>query len=158
MRSTSEVRWREAAETVAVLGDGRLQVGELVFTALSSGLGLWRLDGSSSSARVWVAGPAEAPWIFFDGRVYRPEVAPAGRTARRPRHDGSGSLSAPMPATVRDVLVSVGQRVSRGDILIVLEAMKMELPLRAPADGTILDVRCTPGELVQPGTPLIGLR
>jgi len=56
---------------------------------------------------------------------------------------------------VIDVAVGVGQQVRAGDILLTLEAMKMELPIRAPRDGIVSAVRCVPGELVQPGPPLI---
>jgi len=66
-----------------------------------------------------------------------------------------GALAAPMPGTVIDVAVGVGQQVRAGDILLTLEAMKMELPIRAPRDGRVSAVRCVPGELVQPGPPLI---
>jgi biotin carboxyl carrier protein len=45
--------------------------------------------------------------------------------------------------------------VKAGDVLIVLEAMKMELPLRSPRDGVIKSVRCKKGELVQPGVALL---
>ena len=99
-------------------------------------------------------GPAESPWIFFDGHVYHLEVT-AAETAARPRRDAAGELSAPMPATVRAVLVSVGDHVTGGQPLVILEAMKMELPLRAPVEGTVQSVRCEPGDLVQPGTPLV---
>ena len=44
-----------------------------------------------------------------------------------------------------------------GDTLVILEAMKMELPLRAPADGRVTAVHCQPGQLVQPDTSLIEL-
>ena len=60
-----------------------------------------------------------------------------------------------MPATVVRVDAAPGDTVHRGDTLIVLEAMKMELPVRAPADGTVKAVHCKPGDLVQPGVPLI---
>jgi biotin carboxyl carrier protein len=60
-----------------------------------------------------------------------------------------------MPATVRQIRVKTGDVVHRGDTLIVLEAMKMELPVRAGADGTVSAIRCREGELVQPGVPLI---
>jgi len=63
-----------------------------------------------------------------------------------------------MPATVRAIEVAVGDRVNRGATLIVLEAMKMELPIKAPADGTVVSVACRVGELVQPGVPLVELR
>ena len=60
-----------------------------------------------------------------------------------------------MPATVVRVDAIPGAAVHRGDTLIVLEAMKMELPVRAPGDGTVKAVHCKPGDLVQPGVPLI---
>ena len=51
--------------------------------------------------------------------------------------------------------VAAGARVKRGDILLLLEAMKMELPLRAPADGRVTAIQCKAGQLVQPGATLI---
>ena len=62
-----------------------------------------------------------------------------------------------MPATVIEIKVAPGDAVKRGDILIVLEAMKMELPVRAPGDGTVKAIHCRPGDLVQPDTSLIDL-
>src|SRR5205814_1941717 len=84
--------------------------------------------------------PPDAPWVFFDGHVYRLEVTTADAPAR-PRRDASGELSAPMPATVRAVLVRPGDHVTIGQPLVILEAMKMELPLRAPVEGTVQSVR-----------------
>jgi biotin carboxyl carrier protein len=62
-----------------------------------------------------------------------------------------------MPATVVRVLVEPGAKVARGDTLIVLEAMKMELPIRAPREGVVHAVHCSVGELVQPGSTLLDL-
>jgi 3-methylcrotonyl-CoA carboxylase alpha subunit len=62
-----------------------------------------------------------------------------------------------MPATVRRVLVGAGDRVTPGQSLIILEAMKMELPVRAGASGTVRAIHCREGELVQPGVTLIDL-
>jgi biotin carboxyl carrier protein len=62
-----------------------------------------------------------------------------------------------MPATVLKVLVAVGARVKKGETLVILEAMKMELPLRASADATVTAVCCREGELVQPETVLVEL-
>jgi biotin carboxyl carrier protein len=62
-----------------------------------------------------------------------------------------------MPGTVIEIAVEVGQRVSAGDVLITLEAMKMELPIRAPRDGIVSAIRCQPGELVQAGVALVDL-
>ena len=60
-----------------------------------------------------------------------------------------------MPATVRAVLVDVGAKVHAGDPVVTLEAMKMELSLRAPSDGTVTAIHCRVGELVQAGVPLV---
>lgn len=95
-------------------------------------------------------------WVFLDGRVFTFEADAGGR--RRRARAIAGSLTAPMPATVRRIETKPGQPVRRGDILIVLEAMKMELPVRAPADGTVARVNCREGELVQAGQELVELQ
>jgi biotin carboxyl carrier protein len=56
-----------------------------------------------------------------------------------------------------NVLVQPGARVAKGDVLVMLEAMKMELPVKAPRDGVVRAIRCQPGELVQPGVDLVEL-
>ena len=96
-------------------------------------------------------------WVFSEGDVF--ELAPVRNdpvVARRPAD--SPLLSSPMPATVLRVQASPGQEVHDGDTLIVLEAMKMELPLRAPRDGVVESVACQEGDLVKPGAPLVVLR
>jgi 3-methylcrotonyl-CoA carboxylase alpha subunit len=60
-----------------------------------------------------------------------------------------------MPATVIGIPVKPGDRVSRGQTLVLLEAMKMELPLRASGDGIVRAIHCREGELVQPGANLV---
>jgi biotin carboxyl carrier protein len=92
--------------------------------------------------------------VFLDGEVYELEVLRAGRRRAAAHHS---SLSAPMPATVTRVNVAPGARVKKGDTLLLLEAMKMELPVRAPSDGTVTSVSCRAGELVQTGVPLVEL-
>lgn len=116
-------------------------------------------DGSvviqgSSKALAWTASSGDTRWVFLDGRVHTFEVDRAKRSRRGPAAH-QGSLIAPMPATVRKVAVKTGDTVRRGDVLIVLEAMKMELPIRAPADGSVTAVHCREGELVQPGISLV---
>ena len=91
-------------------------------------------------------------WVFLDGEVYEFDVQSPGRRRGAVQH---GTLTAPMPATVRKIIVGPGAAVRRGDTLLVLEAMKMELPVRAPGDGTVKRVSCREGELVQPGVPLV---
>ena len=62
-----------------------------------------------------------------------------------------------MPATVVKVLVKPGNRVAKGDTVVVLEAMKMELPLRSAGDATVKAVHCREGELVQAEAVLVEL-
>ena len=60
-----------------------------------------------------------------------------------------------MPATVIKVLVNAGDAVRKGDVVVLLEAMKMELPVRALSDGIVAAARCREGELVQADAPLV---
>jgi acetyl/propionyl-CoA carboxylase alpha subunit len=126
----------DAAEVVA-LGDGRYLIAHGARRQLAFAVS----DGSDL-------------WVFLDGRVH---VVPARvtPTAQSPRDLDQASLSAPMPATVSLVNVVPGQEVEAGDTLLVLEAMKMELPITAPRRGRVSSIRCKVGELVAPGTPLV---
>ena len=108
-------------------------------------------DGHRVS-RVFAVTAGATIWVFHEGVTYEVAANPAARVRAA---TAGGSLTAPMPATVVDVKVSPGDTVTRGDILIVLEAMKMELPVRAPGDGRVVAVHCQPGQLVQPETSLI---
>jgi biotin carboxyl carrier protein len=101
--------------------------------------------------RMFAAAAGDVTWVFHDGAVFRFEQT---STRRRAQHT-HGSLSAPMPATVIAVNVAAGEAVVAGQTLIVLEAMKMELPVRAPGDGRVVAVHCKAGDLVQPDVSLI---
>ena len=70
--------------------------------------------------------------------------------------DEAGGLEAPMPGKVLSVEVSAGDEVEAGDVLLVVEAMKMEHAIRAPAAGTVTEIRANVGEMVSPGAPLVG--
>lgn len=102
--------------------------------------------------RAWSISDGDVRWVFLDGEVYEFEVQRPGRRRSAAQH---GSLTSPMPATVRKVAVEPGSIVRKGDTLLVLEAMKMELPVRAPADGVVKKVSCRAGDLVQAGVPLV---
>jgi propionyl-CoA carboxylase alpha chain len=67
----------------------------------------------------------------------------------------SGGLVAPMPGRVIDLRVRAGDAVRRGDTLVVLEAMKMEHPLKAPEDGVVAEVRVAVGDQVENGVLLL---
>lgn len=93
--------------------------------------------------------------LWLNGRTHTyqrlREKAAAGSTA------DNASLSATIPAVVSEVLVKVGDKVTAGDKLILLESMKMILPIVAPHDGVVKKINCTAGQAVQPGNPLVEL-
>jgi 3-methylcrotonyl-CoA carboxylase alpha subunit len=96
-------------------------------------------------------------WVFLDGRTYLFEPDARETADRVHRTDDQVALSAPMPATVIAINVAPGQDVTAGDVLVLLEAMKMEVPVKAPRAGRVKLVTCREGDLVQPGIPLIEL-
>lgn len=111
------------------------------------------LDDEGRQYRVFATTHGGTRWVFCEGRVW--EIATDAGTTQRRRTGEHENLAAPMPATVVKIPISKGQAVTKGEIVIVLEAMKMEMPLRAAHDGTVVAVRCAEGDLVQPGITLI---
>ena len=87
------------------------------------------------------------PWANTSARAATPASARVTHTRRQTSADRS--LIAPMPATVIQVNGKPGDAIKKGDVVVLLEAMKMELPLRAPADGIIAAIHCRAGDLVQ---------
>src|SRR5262249_42793244 len=79
------------------------------------------------------------------------------KARRRAAISGQDTLTAPMPATVIKVRVQPGDAVKKGDVVVLLEAMKMELPVRAPGDAVVASVHCQEGELVQADAVLVEL-
>jgi len=96
-------------------------------------------------------------WVFIDGRTYVVESDAREGGDRVHRTDDQVALSAPMPATVIAVKVARGQDVAAGDLLVLLEAMKMEVPIKAPRAARVKAIACREGELVQAGVPLLEL-
>ena len=117
----------------------------------------FHVTGPSGSRLVYAVTDGRRTWLFLEGRAYIIEPAQRGSGDPALHTDDSGMLASPMPATVIDVRVSAGDRVSRGDVLVTVEAMKMELPILAPRDAVVTSVRCDRGDLVQAGAPLVEL-
>ncbi len=85
-----------------------------------------------------------------------PEAAPAAAPApvASPASADGETVSSPMPGNILDVKVSVGASVKKGDVLLILEAMKMENEIMAPCDGTVAAVNVQKGATVESGTVL----
>lgn len=138
-----------------------IHVGAVAYRVSGTPGGAWRVtapDGRISL--VYVARSDEGCWVHADGQVFVLEMDPRQPAAPgRPRAHAAtdGALSAPMPATVLAIVAPVGTSVGEGDVLLLLEAMKMELPVRAPRAGTVSAIHCREGELVRPGVTLVDL-
>ena len=149
------VRLGDETVSITIDRDGRAEIGDSRFSLEAVDRGIYRVSNGERSWTVGVAGPPEGRWVSVDGHVAVVEVsdeADRGRTRRRSaRHE----LTAPMPATVTKLLVAPQSAVKAGDVLLMLEAMKMELAIRAPQDGTVGAIHCKVGDLVQPGVSLL---
>ncbi len=88
-------------------------------------------------------------------RVETPRIPEASEQRTMVTESKSGSVTAPMPGKILDVKVNVGDSVKAGDVLMILEAMKMENEIVAPRDGTVKEVLVNPGDNVERGTPLV---
>lgn len=83
-----------------------------------------------------------------------PAAAPAPVAAPAPAPAGGEQVAAPMPGTILSVNVSVGDTVKRGQVLMILEAMKMENEIMCPRDGRIASINTSKGAAVESGTLL----
>ncbi len=164
MTGRFEVRRQQAGDTagetrtVELLASGQVAVGggePLAVTPLAEGE--YELSDGRRRVHVFVAGPSDAREVFVDGRMFRFEVSSAHQRHAKSSVSRPDTMTAPMPGTVIKVLVQAGQAVRRGETLLKLEAMKMELPVRAPHDGVVTAVCCREGELVQGGVRLLDL-
>ena len=92
--------------------------------------------------------------------VSAPKAAPAAAApaASKPAETGSGSVVAPMPGTILKVLKADGDQVKAGDVVLVLEAMKMENEITAPADGTVASLSLAAGSTVAGGDLLFEIK
>ena len=100
--------------------------------------------GSGASAPVYTPAPAYTPTPVATAPKAQPErkaAAPAGAV-------GANSVTAPMPGTILEVKVSAGQAIKKGDVICVLEAMKMENEIPAPCDGVVASVNVQKGATV----------
>ena len=102
-----------------------------------------------AAAPVAPAAPAPAP-------AAAPAPAPAPAPAAAPA--GAEAIKAPMPGNILDVKVANGAAVKKGDILVILEAMKMENEILAPRDGVVVGVSVTKGSTVNSGDLLVSLQ
>ncbi len=117
------------------------------------------------------AGSTEAYTVVVDGHAYNVSVGPGGQVAdvqaaptaapvaaSAPAAGGAGqAVPAPLAGNIFKINTAAGQMVKSGDVIMVLEAMKMETEVRAPADGVVQAINVKEGDVVQVGDTLITL-
>ena len=107
-------------------------------------------------------GGVESYRVVVDGAAYHVEVGPGGEvTSAQPAAAAAAPatagepLASPLAGNIWKIQVTVGQKVASGDVLIILEAMKMETEVRATKDGTIISINVSEGDAVQSGQALV---
>ena len=89
--------------------------------------------------------------------VAAPKAAPAALKAASTGAEGATKITAPMPGKILSIKANVGASVKKGDVILVLEAMKMENEVSAPADGTVASINVNEGASVEAGDVLASL-
>lgn len=130
----------QAAEVRVIHRDGSRLLIEII-----------RPDGTAQRVRLAGTRQGDKRQLWVDGRalvVERVRQRGGGPAAQ-------GSLASVIPAVVSQILVAVGDEVEAGDKLILLESMKMVIPIQAPHAGRVTRILCEPGESVPAGVPLV---
>lgn len=117
----------------------------------------YEVEVERGQATAVYAGQATAPQTASAAQTAAALATPAAPAPAAPAAGAGEAVAAPMPGTILDVRCCNGQAVRAGDILFVLEAMKMENEICAPHDGTVSTVCVSKGGTVETGTPLCTL-
>ena len=116
--------------------------------------GTYIIEGADVSASGYAVRDGNKTWVHLNGRTYRFDIV---RSSRGRPSAAPGDLSSPMPGQVQRVLVIEGDAVQAGQTLLVVEAMKMQLEIKAPHGGTVRRVLARQGQQVEAGVALVEL-
>ena len=136
---------------LTVIALGALLVISLCFLGLTRGL-QWLARAGKKEEEIVTAEP-EAPIVPAE----TPPVITPAATKPVPRIAGEGVVTSPMPGTVIAIKVEVGELVKVGDVLIILESMKIQNEIAAPRDGRIKEIYVAEGKYVRRKEPLIAI-
>jgi acetyl/propionyl-CoA carboxylase alpha subunit len=160
---------RRIATVQALTRDADAASGQIQIDGVHGSIDVRRFDRNSYEVtlagqrfEVLVAQGPNADWGWVNGLTFCwPHLAQREDREALPDSAAGVGVSADivstMPATVSQLAVTVGQRVSQGDTLVLLEAMKMEIPLRAPRDARVAAIHCAEGDTIEPGVTLVDL-
>jgi biotin carboxyl carrier protein len=140
-----------AALELTVIALGALLVISLCFLLLTRGLQWMMSLGKKEGA---IAAPEPESSV---AQVETPPVRTPVTTKPVPRIADAGVISSPMPGTVLAIKVEVGAQVRAGDVLLVMESMKIENEISAPSDGRVREIYVVEGVFVRRREPLIAI-
>ena len=130
----------------AELGDRTVKV-EIIRVNAERGQVELLIDGQRLTA--YVSSDGTKRWVTINGQTIVLTKSAAGAKRGGGGHDHASELAAPMPGLVRSVNVEQGESVSKGQTLLVLEAMKMEIRIHAPREGVIKKLLVKQGQTVE---------
>ncbi len=130
---------------LATIGEDRYQ-----FNAIQLATGTWLIDHDGKRQTVHTSRDKDMRYVQVDGVQYQLEKS-SGRRRTSGSSGATGDLKSEMPGQVIDVRVTEGDTVETGQVLVVLEAMKMEIRVTAPYDGTVAKLMVAKGDVVDRG-------
>ena len=139
----------ETVEVTVARDSERWHLGDLEYQIMTDGrlkITVNRVGKFAHAAKV-----GDVWWVHLDGHVFCIEKTEPGSNS----DDAEGGMVAPMPGKILEVLVEQGQSVASGDLLLVMEAMKMEHRIVANVDGVIAMMNLKEGDQVQQGDVLV---
>jgi biotin carboxyl carrier protein len=153
--------------TIEIIDDKHVSVDGKVYTIdfeSVSGQPVFSLIVENKSHEAYVQPGDEAWQVLLRGRLYPVQVEDEREKRLRSAAGGGVAetgefhLKAPMPGLVVAIPISEGQDVKKGQVLLILESMKMQNELKAPRDGKVTRVRVKPGESVEQKQPLLSVQ
>ncbi|DAC27659.1 MAG TPA: biotin/lipoyl-binding protein [Candidatus Poseidoniales archaeon] len=116
------------------------------------------VDGQEFEVEVEVE---NGKWLAtVEGRTFEIEIPDSGPVVKKRRAAGgkkkkSGTVSANIPGKIVTIEVEVGQEVTEGQVILILEAMKMQNEIQAPVNGRVVSVNCEEGQSIEANVPLV---
>ena len=116
------------------------------------------VDGQEFEVEVEVE---NGKWLAtVEGRTFEIEIPDSGPVVKKRRVAGgkkkkSGTVSANIPGKIVTIEVEVGQEVTEGQVILILEAMKMQNEIQAPVNGKVVSVNCEEGQSIEANVPLV---